>query len=365
MGAPVPNVSALPHAPLSDEDCFSHCLVKYYNEARTAQCPDGFLGDPVTIPAGTLYSCVSLEDANQQASALAEGQLNCTQVVWQSSEITLHCDPIVVPNGSGEFSFVSLSSTPTLIGYSEFVDPSTPPKKYLNNTVFGDFDYFVVPSSQCGNCAAVVERVSQYWNGTASYNPLTGVGTPVQIFQGQSYSASCNPVPLAPYSYSMFVSGEVDYNIFQVDTVSSTHRSFKTYSPCHEFSPGTSVMCDSRGLYQTLHVEDTEDNAIARATPVAGTLSVASRSLRGAGEFTFTVTKVFVTASFSSLTVGHAYRLSYTISTTNIATGETTNNIVVQYFTPTTEVGTVDLGELPCASGFTSFISSSNISPLS
>ena len=102
MGAPAPSVSVLPPAPLRDEDCFSRCLVKYYNEAQTAQCPDGFSGDPITIPAGTLYSCVSLGDANQQAADLAQAQLQCNQVWWNTEQIVT-CpenetgEPVIVP----------------------------------------------------------------------------------------------------------------------------------------------------------------------------------------------------------------------------------------------------------------------------
>lgn len=232
------------------------------------------------------------------------------------------CAPLPIGDEVVTLSTVSQSSTPTLIGYSEFVDPSTPPKKYLNKAVFGDYDYFVVPTSQCGNCSAVVERVSFYWSGTASYHPLTGVGTPVQYLSGQSYSPSCDPVPMSPGGYSMFTSAS-DPNIFQPDVVTPTFRSYKIYSACHEYYPGTSVMCDNRGLHQTLSVEDTEANAIVRAVPTPGTSAVALRTARTTG-FSFDLTTVEATLHCSDLNPEFLYRVKYDLKTTNLSTSVAT-----------------------------------------
>ena len=254
------------------------------------------------------------------------------------------CVPPPIGDESVTLSTVSQSSVPVLIGYSEFVSPSTPPKKYLNNAGFGDYDYFVVPTSQCGNCSAVVERASVYWGGTASYHPLTGVGTPVQYLLGRSYSPSCDPVPMSPGGYSMLTSAP-DPNIFQPDVVTPTFRSYKIYSACHEYYPGNSVMCDNRGLHQTLSVEDTEVNAIVRAVPTPGTSAVALRTARTTG-FSFDLTTVEATLHCSNLDASLRYRVSYDVKETNLTTAETTltpNAVDVPAFSTSYDLDAVTL----------------------
>lgn len=76
--APSPTETILPPAPEP-----SHCL--YYNEEQqyTAECGEGQTGTPVTkiVPAGTVTSTISQEDANQkaweQAKEEAESELSC------------------------------------------------------------------------------------------------------------------------------------------------------------------------------------------------------------------------------------------------------------------------------------------------
>ena len=363
MGAPVPNVSALPHAPLSDEDCFSHCLVKYYNEARTAQCPDGFLGDPVTIPAGTLYSCVSLEDANQQASALAEGQLNCTQVVWQSSEITLHCDPIVVPNGSGEFSFTSQALTAELIGFSELFSPSTPPRKYKRKDGWGDssrishYDACSGPRIQ-GSDRYLISGYDYYteggllvtdnshytiWQKLGGYPPTDvhaeGAGLPDSLH----YPTQPNDL-IWTYTDTPTLHGKVPYQC-----AFTTTGAFST---------------PSGENWIELSNEDTEDDAIARATPTVGATPIASRTLRGAGQFTFTAVRVFATANLSGLQSGVEYTLTYNRTTTNTALGASVVELVGLTFTASGLTEALDLGEIPCAAGFSATVSDLEVVPV-
>lgn len=55
-------------------NCYS-----YTNTEQTANCPEGYTGDPVTIPAGTVFSNVSQQDADDEAMLLAETELDCTE----------------------------------------------------------------------------------------------------------------------------------------------------------------------------------------------------------------------------------------------------------------------------------------------
>lgn len=49
----------------------------YWNVAQTASCPEGQTGDDVTVPARTVSSEISQEDADKRALAMAEEQLVC------------------------------------------------------------------------------------------------------------------------------------------------------------------------------------------------------------------------------------------------------------------------------------------------
>lgn len=53
------------------------CATTYYNTEQTAECDDGETGDSVTIEAGQYSSTVSQADADAQALAAAEAQLQC------------------------------------------------------------------------------------------------------------------------------------------------------------------------------------------------------------------------------------------------------------------------------------------------
>lgn len=53
------------------------CQTTYINVAVTVECPDGQVGDPVTIPAGQYASTVSQADADAQALAAAEAEIRC------------------------------------------------------------------------------------------------------------------------------------------------------------------------------------------------------------------------------------------------------------------------------------------------
>lgn len=363
MGSPPPSVSILPPAPLRDEDCFSRCLVKYYNEEQTAQCPDGFLGDPVTIPAGTLYSCVSLEDANQQASALAEGQLNCTQVVWQSSEITLHCDPIVVPNGSGEFSFTSQALTAELIGFSELFSPSTPPRKYKRKDGWGDasrishYDACSGPRIQ-GSDRYLISGYDYYTEGGLLVTDNSHY-TAWQTLEGYP--------PTDVIAEGAGLPDNLHSQIQQNDLI-------WTYTDTPTLHGMVSYQCafTTTGAFSTpsgenwieLSNEDTEDDAIARVTPTVGATPIASRTLRGAGQFTFTAVRVFTTADLSGLRAGVEYVLSYNRTTTNTSSGTSIIEPVELIFTASDASEAFDLGEIPCAPGYSATVSDLEIVPV-
>lgn len=56
----------------------------YYNTEQTANCPSGFFGNPVVIPANSTASMVSVAAANAEALRIAQGQLSCcvNPIAW-------------------------------------------------------------------------------------------------------------------------------------------------------------------------------------------------------------------------------------------------------------------------------------------
>lgn len=93
---------------------------RWENVEVTVQCPDGGLGGPVVIPAGTYSSLISQEDADQQAINDAQAQIDSQTVCyWENTEQTVDCPsgetggPFTIPAGTYQ-SFVSQADADAL-----------------------------------------------------------------------------------------------------------------------------------------------------------------------------------------------------------------------------------------------------------
>jgi hypothetical protein len=75
---------------------------QYGNEEVTVTCPEDTVGSPVTIPANTYFASTQAA-ANALAEAAATAALNCDQLLYGNEEVTLQCPagtigpPVTIP----------------------------------------------------------------------------------------------------------------------------------------------------------------------------------------------------------------------------------------------------------------------------
>ena len=269
------------------------------------------------------------------------------------------CRQIAIPtHESIEMAYVSSGAIPTLIGFSEFADASTPPVKYLNNTIDIYVKYYVIPYPSC-DCADSVEQTFYYGSGVASYDPITGSTTPIQVYLAQKYgNGSCTfGIPIAAFT-SMGRAG--DDNIF-INIKTKTTCNTELRAACYRFTTGANVVAiDNSRSNNTLSVADTEDNAIYRASWTTGNDNVAQRTARTTG-FSFTYIKVTPTAVCTGLDVGSTYTINYTVKSKNLSTNVSTYATGMNAFQATGTSKSVQLPELDPESGFSCEITTYSI----
>lgn len=92
----IPKLNALeacpPDDPLTAILGMVQPVTQYFNDAVTYTCPAGTTGTPVTIPAGTYSSFVSMADANSQALAAAMAAANCVTAPTKYLQFTFDPD---------------------------------------------------------------------------------------------------------------------------------------------------------------------------------------------------------------------------------------------------------------------------------
>lgn len=278
-----------------------------------------------------------------------------------SSVVSVCRKEYVPPSEAISLSYSSSGAVPSLIGFSEFTDPSSPPKKYLRNDIDSYVKYFVIPYPYC-DCSLSGEQTLFSIIGAATYDPISGTGTGVTRFLSQKYEyGSCehgNPSPSGVY-----MEAGADANIFQLSQTKTTSNG-SPYSSCHQFESGWNVVAiDNSRVTNTLSIEDTEDNAVSRASWTAGSDSVAQRTSRTTG-FSFIYIKVTPTAICTGLSIGHSYHINYTIKTKNLSTNASSYVLGIQTFTSISETQNVVLPELDPASGFSCEITTYSITKL-
>lgn len=78
-------------------------VTSWWNVEQTAECPEGYTGSPVTIPAHTYHSYVSQQDADERAYEAAVAALECQEILYWNTEQTAYCpsedcgDPVTIP----------------------------------------------------------------------------------------------------------------------------------------------------------------------------------------------------------------------------------------------------------------------------
>ncbi len=148
----------------------------------------------------------------------------------------------------------------SLIGYSEFVSPSTPPKKYLENTFTGisGQDIFTTRNVTCGmplDCDVI-----QSWSGVNSYDPITGVYTEGGN-RARTGSCAFHGVVFTPFMTPFAPAGET---MVFTRTTGTIVCDLGCHPQTESGGPGEDIKCHETDAVETLTSEDTEANAIAR-----------------------------------------------------------------------------------------------------
>lgn len=279
-----------------------------------------------------------------------------------SSVVSVCRKEYIPPSEEISLSYSSSGAVPSLIGFSEFTDPSSPPKKYLRNDIDIYVKYFVMVYPSC-DCSSSIEQTFYYVIGSATYDPVSGTQTAVPAFGStQKNIGSCTHGEPQPLGMSYMVA-DADPNIFSVAKTQTTYIG-TPHSECYRYVIQNNVVAiDNSRANNTLSIEDTESNAIARAAWTTGSDSVAQRTVRTTG-FSFTYIKVTPTAVCTGLDVGYSYQINYTIKTKNLSTNASSYVLGIQTFTSTAETQNVVLPELDPASGFSCEITTYSITKL-
>lgn len=214
-------------------------------------------------------------------------------------------------------SCVSRSGTAALIGFDEFTSPSTPPKRYRKKTCSGGWRFatWLNCPPVTPECAGNTTTHSDY-AGYFEYNAITGALTSTGAYTGQF---GCNG---AMFSGSLTTAGctspeDCSWSLF----VSQTLRQNGDKGACCPSTPPTFATVVYANQADSLSVEDTETDAIARASVTTGSSCLAATEARGAGDFSFVFTTVAYDILCSSLLRNRRYRLTYDLLTEDYGGG--------------------------------------------
>lgn len=106
-------VAAPPEDPISEILKLVPSTNQYFNQLISYSCPAGYTGTPVTVPAATFTSMISVADANAQALAYAVSQATCVPINPPT--------PIATVAFSSDLPFSDLGATATIT-----IDGGTP-----------------------------------------------------------------------------------------------------------------------------------------------------------------------------------------------------------------------------------------------
>lgn len=277
----------------------------YVGESRTIT----FGVDDTALAAGATYN-TTMDLVNETTG----------QTVSYIAQVLVFPLPLV------SAAYASELGTATLIGFSEYTTPSSPPKKYRVQTFSGNISTRGYGAAGCVNPTAF-GYTDAAPTGDTRYNALTGALSQTQWNRSGNYLSSggtsgCAVDPSTIFNQGLFGAGS---------TLDTAQASSVTTAPTFQSAtfPGCPV-CNAVGgfsnrragtMSRTLSEEDTEDDAIVRAAKTAGTSNQAYRELRGAGDFTFQFREVEITLDFTGLYVGQSYQATIDLNTENYGGG--------------------------------------------
>jgi hypothetical protein len=160
-------------------------------------------------------------------------------------------DQSTSPSGGLEFS--TMDGSPSLIGYSEFANPSTPPAKYLTVRAIADreeWDYYF----DTDHCAGSMQTRYSQQDGEFDIDPVTGVKTGSDTIV-RSYGPTLHPTDIGHH---------VANSVCVFPILDKTTSTMGFNGGCCRGSEGDSFRLTSTSGGRYLSNEDTEDNAITR-----------------------------------------------------------------------------------------------------
>lgn len=310
-----------------------YTLINIGNEALTWSLTLGAAWLTATATSGHLYVgesvvvTVGIDDSTLTAGLTYSSTLNFvnetdgTGSTQLSAEVVLNAAPVVTA------SYDSEAGTATLIGFSEYTTPSTPPKKYRIQTLGGFWktcNWIDPLSTVCAGNPNDIDR--EVYSGTYSYDALTGATTNAQLRQYGRDALSGGPTMPCSTDPAFDSSGQPlptftpTYTAFAVLVTTPTSKTWTYPTTCFQPS-GTFSRRNDGEVTCVLSDEDTEDDAIVRAAKTSGTSNQAYRETRGAGDFTFLFRDVDVTLDLINLHVGLSYQVTIDLNTENYGGG--------------------------------------------
>lgn len=268
-----------------------------------------------TPPSGFLYAgesvevTVGVDDASLSDGATYTTTLDFVNVTDGSGGASFMAQVSVFLTPQVAASFESSSGTATLIGFSEYTSPSSPPKKYLTRTLSGSFARVSYLDAACTtvNCTT-----TSTYSGACTYDPNTGVLTTGGAYVNSGCISGSGPICTV---------GDPAPALGDTVVLTPTTRLLTNTLECMPFL-GTSVrVLVPPTSQETLSNEDTEADAIARAPETPGSSNQAFREARGAGVFSLDFQTVVYTLDVSNLQAGLTYRVEVPLDTEDYGGG--------------------------------------------
>lgn len=310
-------------------------------------------GTTVTREGGSVYIRQTATSVISQENAQSMAECRVKQIINQ-----LHLSDIAVgvyDSGSAEMgtntSFVvvsggaqpnitmqceSQSGSATLCGYSEYTTPSVPPKKYRRRTLSGGSQAILYSDAGC----ATPSCTSDYaFSGFCEYSADDCAIAPGGTLDVTASGGACGgnaSYPQCDIGVTYVAGGDSE-------VLTPTTRGFTNDLVCH---PGVGLASFKRPsqttALETLSVEATEDEAIARAVKTPGASCTAFKESRGAGDFTFLFRTVAITVNCFNLNIGTEYTVRVDVLEENYGGGSPVTTTRQYTFTATSESHTIN-----------------------
>lgn len=249
----------------------------------------------------------------------------------------------------------SESGNATLCGLSEYTTPSVPPKKYRQQILNG---FIRLCNRLVDGCTGgITSRLtsSSHYSGGYQYSATTCAETNTQDNQGgtldfQPPTTVCGSEPLSTQAQPP--------QAFEADTYGSpasfdivTAPTIKTWTGKQTcLSDGLTSYYGSGFASKTLFDEDTELDAMTRATKTPGLSCTAKIEPRSAGDFTFSFVAVGYDINCDQLVAGYAYRVRVTLTEETYGGGSPVVTFKEYMFTASGPTHTVS-DAIDCPSG--------------